>query len=40
MLKDMHDATLRVLESTTLAELALFARKGAEGAPSLSRYSI
>jgi len=40
VLKDMHDATLRVLENTTLAELAMFSRQANEPGFAISRYSI
>ncbi len=40
VLKDMHDATLRVLENTTLAELAMYSRQANEPGFAISRYSI
>lgn len=39
VLRDVHEATLRVMENTTLADLARMSRLGASKAP-LIRYSI
>ena len=40
VLKDMHQSTLKILEGTTLADLAIKVRDAASGAKPVARYSI
>ncbi len=40
VLRDVHEATLRVLDTTTLADLARMTRSAESGANALLRYSI
>ena len=40
VLKDMHQSTLKILEGTTLADLAVKIRDAASGTKPVARYSI
>ncbi len=40
VLKDMHQSTLKILEGTTLADVAAKVREAAAGTKPVARYSI